>query len=67
MHVEYPIAIDSDYAVWKAFANGYWPAVYVAGYGGVNQHNQFGEGGYEETERVIRLLLRPGWTRRRRR
>jgi thiol-disulfide isomerase/thioredoxin len=58
MRVEYPIALDSDYAVWRAFANNYWPAVYIADSEGRIQHHQFGEGGYEECERVIQGLLR---------
>ncbi|HKE79295.1 MAG TPA: redoxin family protein [Solirubrobacteraceae bacterium] len=58
MRVEYPIAIDSDYAVWSAFANHYWPAVYIADAQGRIRHHQFGEGKYEECERVIQRLLR---------
>ncbi len=57
MAVEYPIALDSDYAVWDAFANRYWPAVYIADAQGRIRHHQFGEGGYEECERVIQELL----------
>ena len=56
--VEYPIALDSDYAVWTAFANSYWPAVYIADAEGRIRHHQFGEGGYEECERIIQMLLR---------
>jgi thiol-disulfide isomerase/thioredoxin len=58
MRVEYPIAIDSDYAVWRAFNNHYWPAAYIADAQGRIRHHQFGEGGYEECERTIQLLLR---------
>jgi thiol-disulfide isomerase/thioredoxin len=58
MTVEYPVALDSDYAVWRAFSNRYWPAVYIADAEGVIRHHQFGEGQYEECERVIQLLLR---------
>jgi thiol-disulfide isomerase/thioredoxin len=58
MRVEYPVALDSDYAVWRAFANNYWPAVYIADSEGRIRHHQFGEGGYEECERVIQQLLR---------
>jgi thiol-disulfide isomerase/thioredoxin len=58
MNIEYPIAIDSDYAVWRAFENRYWPAVYIADAEGRIRHHQFGEGGYEECERVIQQLLR---------
>jgi thiol-disulfide isomerase/thioredoxin len=58
MRVEYPIALDSDYAVWRAFDNAYWPAVYIADAQGRIRHHQFGEGQYEECERVIQGLLR---------
>jgi thiol-disulfide isomerase/thioredoxin len=58
MNVEYPVAIDSDYEVWRAFANHYWPAVYVADAEGAIRHHQFGEGGYMECERVLQMLLR---------
>src|SRR3984893_11968229 len=58
MRIEYPIAIDSDYGVWRAFSNHYWPAVYIADAQGRIRHHQFGEGGYEECERVVQLLLR---------
>jgi thiol-disulfide isomerase/thioredoxin len=58
MSVEYPIALDSGYAVWDAFANRYWPAVYIADAHGRIRHHQFGEGGYEECERIIQRLLR---------
>jgi thiol-disulfide isomerase/thioredoxin len=61
MGIEYPIAIDSDYRVWRAFSNHYWPAVYLADAQGHIRHHQFGEGRYEECERVIqRLLLEAG-------
>ena len=58
MRVEYPVAIDSDYEVWRAFDNNYWPAVYIADAEGRIQFNHFGEGGYEECEHVIQGLLR---------
>jgi thiol-disulfide isomerase/thioredoxin len=58
MGVEYPIALDSAYAVWQAFDNHYWPAVYIADADGRIRHHHFGEGGYEECERVIQRLLR---------
>jgi hypothetical protein len=58
MIVEYPVAVDSDYAVWDAFSNRYWPAVYIADAEGRIRHHQFGEGGYEECEMVIQQLLR---------
>jgi thiol-disulfide isomerase/thioredoxin len=55
--VEYPIAIDSDYAVWRAFANHFWPAVYIADAQGHIRHHHFGEGEYAQSEMVIQQLL----------
>jgi thiol-disulfide isomerase/thioredoxin len=57
LRVEYPIALDNDYAVWRAFGNHYWPAIYIADPQGRIRHHQFGEGGYESCERVVQLLL----------
>jgi thiol-disulfide isomerase/thioredoxin len=56
--IQYPVALDSRYGVWRAFANHYWPAVYIADAEGRIRHHHFGEGGYEECERVIQQLLR---------
>ena len=56
--VEYPIALDPDYAVWRAFDNNYWPAVYIADAEGRIRHMHFGEGGYEECEMAVQMLLR---------
>jgi thiol-disulfide isomerase/thioredoxin len=58
MRVEYPVALDPDYAVWRAFGNQYWPALYIADAQGQLRHHQFGEGGYEECERIVQRLLR---------
>jgi thiol-disulfide isomerase/thioredoxin len=58
MNVLYPIALDPDYAVWRAFSNRYWPAIYIADAQGRIRHHQFGEGGYDECERGIQQLLR---------
>ena len=58
LNVPYPIALDSGYEVWRAFANRYWPAVYIADAEGRIRHHQFGEGGYEDCERGIQQLLR---------
>ena len=58
LDVAYPIALDSDYAVWNAFSNQYWPAVYIADAEGRIRHHHFGEGAYEECERAIQRLLR---------
>jgi thiol-disulfide isomerase/thioredoxin len=56
--VEYTIALDPEYAVWRAFSNNYWPAVYIADAEGKIRHMHFGEGGYEECEMVIQMFLR---------
>lgn len=55
--VDFPIAVDSDYAIWDAFANRYWPALYFADADGRIRHHRFGEGEYEQSEIVIQLLL----------
>ena len=55
--VEYPVAVDSDYRVWGAFANRFWPAVYIADAEGRIRHHHFGEGEYAQTEMVIQRLL----------
>jgi thiol-disulfide isomerase/thioredoxin len=57
MKVDYPIAIDNDFSVWQAFDNHYWPALCIIDARGRIRHHQFGEGGYEESERIIRQLL----------
>ena len=57
MRIDYPVAVDSDYGVWRAFDNAYWPAVYVADAQGRIRYHHFGEGEYEKTERVIQQLL----------
>jgi hypothetical protein len=57
MRIHYPIAIDSDYSIWRAFGNSYWPALYFADAEGQIRHHRFGEGEYEYSETVIQLLL----------
>jgi thiol-disulfide isomerase/thioredoxin len=57
MAIEYPVAIDSDYAVWTAFDNDYWPALYFADAEGKIRHHQFGEGEYQRSEMIIQRLL----------
>jgi len=57
MRIDYPIAVDSDFAIWRALNNEYWPAIYVADAKGHIRHHYFGEGEYEQTERVIQQLL----------
>ena len=57
MGMTYPIAIDNDYAIWRAFDNNYWPALYFVDAKGHIRHHKFGEGDYEQSERVIQQLL----------
>lgn len=57
MHIPYPIAVDTDYTIWNAFNNEYWPALYFIDAHGNIRHHQFGEGGYEESEALIQQLL----------
>jgi cytochrome c biogenesis protein CcdA/thiol-disulfide isomerase/thioredoxin len=55
--VTYPVAIDSDYKIWSAFNNQYWPALYFVDSTGIIRHHHFGEGEYDESERIIKQLL----------
>ena len=55
--IDYPVAVDNDYEIWGAFANHYWPALYFVDADGVIRDDHFGEGRYEESERVIQSLL----------
>jgi len=57
MRIGYPIAIDSDYAVWRAFRNNSWPALYFVDAQGTIRHQHDGEGEYDLSERVIQKLL----------
>ena len=57
MQVGYPIAVDSDYAVWQAFDNHYWPALYFVDAEGRIRGHHFGEGAYEMSEMIIQQLL----------
>jgi thiol-disulfide isomerase/thioredoxin len=57
LRVGYPIAIDNDYAIWSAFNNHYWPALYFVDAQGQIRHHQFGEGQYEQSEMIIQQLL----------
>jgi thiol-disulfide isomerase/thioredoxin len=63
LNVPYPVAIDSGYEVWRAFANHYWPAVYTADVEGRIRFHHFGEGAYDQCELVIRRLLGEGGLR----
>ena len=55
--VDFPVVIDNDYAIWRAFSNQYWPAVYLVDARGRVREHQFGEGGYEQSERAIQRRL----------
>jgi thiol-disulfide isomerase/thioredoxin len=57
MQVDYSIAIDNNHAIWDAFSNNYWPALYVADASGRIRYHHFGEGAYEESEQVVQQLL----------
>jgi thiol-disulfide isomerase/thioredoxin len=55
--IDYPVALDNEYEIWSAFDNHYWPALYFVDRDGVIRDQHFGEGRYEESERVIQELL----------
>jgi thiol-disulfide isomerase/thioredoxin len=55
--IDYPVAVDNDYAIWRAFDNQYWPALYFADTDGTIVDQHFGEGRYEQSERVIQRLV----------
>jgi cytochrome c biogenesis protein CcdA/thiol-disulfide isomerase/thioredoxin len=57
LKINYPVAIDNAYAIWRAFGNQYWPAHYFIDAEGRIRHHHFGEGDYEESEAAIRALL----------
>src|SRR5437660_7503431 len=55
--IDYPVAVDNHYTIWSAFDNHYWPALYFIDKEGIIRDQQFGEGRYEESERIIQRLL----------
>ena len=55
--VDYPVAVDNDYAIWNAFDNHYWPALYFVDAQGQIRHHRFGEGEYEQSEMIVQQLL----------
>jgi thiol-disulfide isomerase/thioredoxin len=57
MGIDYPVATDNNYAIWRAFDNHYWPALYFADAEGQIRHHHFGEGEYGQSEMVIQRLL----------
>jgi thiol-disulfide isomerase/thioredoxin len=58
MKVNYPVAVDSEYAIWRGFNNQYWPALYLVDGKGKIRYHHFGEGEYAESERKIQELLK---------
>jgi len=58
MNVEYPVAVDNDHVIWRAFRNQAWPALYFIDAQGRVRHHYFGEGAYEQSEMVLQSLLR---------
>ena len=66
MRVDYPIAIDNDFAIWRAFKNQYWPALYFVDAQGHIRHHQFGEGEYEQSETDHSAIAGRGRKRRHR-
>ncbi|SAK45558.1 cytochrome c biogenesis protein transmembrane region [Caballeronia catudaia] len=57
LNIRYPVAIDNDYGIWRAFGNQYWPAFYIVDAQGRVRFHHFGEGGYREAEDALRQLL----------
>src|SRR3954470_6696285 len=57
MRIDFPVAVDNDYAIWDAFGNRYWPAMYFVDADGRIRHHRFGEGEYDYSEIVIQQLL----------
>ncbi len=63
LDIRYPVALDNNYSTWTNYRNRYWPAEYLIDANGTVRHLKFGEGGYDDTEQLIRQLLsdaRPG-------
>jgi thiol-disulfide isomerase/thioredoxin len=57
MRIDYPVAVDNDHVIWRAFNNQYWPALYFIDAQGRVRHHHFGEGAYEQSEMIIQRLL----------
>jgi len=57
MRVDYPIAVDNEYGIWNGFSNQYWPALYLIDAKGATRFTHFGEGAYDESERMIQTVL----------
>jgi thiol-disulfide isomerase/thioredoxin len=57
MRIDYPVAVDNEHTIWRAFKNKYWPALYFVDSQGRVRHHHFGEGSYEQSEMIIQELL----------
>ena len=57
LQVDYPVAVDNEHVIWRAFDNQYWPALYLIDAQGRARHHHFGEGAYEQSEMIIQRLL----------
>jgi len=57
LKIDYPVAVDNDYAIWRAFDNKYWPAHYFIDAQGRIRHHHFGEGEYDQSEKILQQLL----------
>jgi thiol-disulfide isomerase/thioredoxin len=57
MRIDYPVAVDNEHTIWRAFSNNYWPALYFIDAQGRVRHHHFGEGSYEQSEKIIQELL----------
>jgi hypothetical protein len=58
MRIDYPVAVDNEHVIWRAFRNQYWPALYFVDAQGRVRHHHFGEGAYQQSEMIIQELLR---------
>ena len=58
MRIDYPVAVDNEHVIWRAFRNNYWPALYFVDAQGRIRHQHFGEGAYDQSEMIIQQLLR---------
>src|SRR5262249_15720091 len=57
LRVDYPVAVDNEHSIWRAFKNQYWPALYFVDAQGRIRHHHFGEGSYEQSEMILQELL----------
>jgi len=63
MNIGFPVAMDNNYSIWRAFDNQYWPALYFVDAKGNIRHHQFGEGSYDQSEKMIQQLLKEAGAR----